>query len=353
MADYFLQHANTWNQKDTLYGRYLSEKIDGMRCFWDGGYSIGKLAKDIVFANVALDTKDFECTGLWSRQRKVINAPKWFTDLLPRGVCLDGELVVFGPDGTPLWDQTISACRKHVPVSYEWERVRYCIFDSPEIHTVLPPNWRFGWARQEYNWFTAMRRLNQLAKDHGWNYSEGHTSVNLQPPHPDFGGTGWCVPEKPSMISIMPQILLGSDWKEYIEARLAVAHEGLMARGTGDWAQKRSSLLLKIKKYEDGEATIIGYQAGAGKYEDMLGSLTCSFKTPGGVVTVNMSGMTDEMRQLTGRTGFLTPGTQVPEYVRSTYFKRGQVVNFQYRYLSAKDGVPVEPRFKRIRDTMD
>ena len=45
----------------------MSEKFDGIRCFWDGEH-------------------------LYSRNGKLIQSPTWFYEQLPRGVALDGEL---------------------------------------------------------------------------------------------------------------------------------------------------------------------------------------------------------------------------------------------------------------------
>jgi hypothetical protein len=47
--------------------RWLSEKLDGVRAFWDG-------------------------VRLYSKQGHVLHAPKWFSNFLPKNVALDGEL---------------------------------------------------------------------------------------------------------------------------------------------------------------------------------------------------------------------------------------------------------------------
>ena len=48
-------------------GWLMSEKLDGVRCFWNG-------------------------TSLWSRNGLEFEAPQWFKDELPSNLALDGEL---------------------------------------------------------------------------------------------------------------------------------------------------------------------------------------------------------------------------------------------------------------------
>ncbi len=95
----FLLLAKTLNfDKHDLTGWYLSEKLDGTRCFWDGGISRGLITKDVPWANI-LHPRTGEpkkkikpySTGLWSRYGNPIIAPEWFLNQLP--CCpLDGEL---------------------------------------------------------------------------------------------------------------------------------------------------------------------------------------------------------------------------------------------------------------------
>jgi len=39
------------------------------------------------------------------------------------------------------------------------------------------------------------------------------------------------------------------------------------------YERKRSGFLLKVKKFDDDEATIIGYEEGTGKYKKMMGAV--------------------------------------------------------------------------------
>jgi DNA ligase-1 len=83
-------------------GWLVSEKLDGIRAIWDG--------EELV-----------------SRGGDTINAPAWFTHLLPVGICLDGE--IYGGIGTLNFVQGI--IRRKVPTDADWQRVRLHVFDAP------------------------------------------------------------------------------------------------------------------------------------------------------------------------------------------------------------------------------
>ncbi|MGO9107157.1 MAG: hypothetical protein ACLQDH_13660, partial [Dissulfurispiraceae bacterium] len=95
----FLQLADHYDPfKSNVAGWYISEKLDGTRCFWDGGLSRGLPPESVPWASVT-DPKTGErkakikpiATGLWSRYGNPIMAPDWWLNRLP--ACpLDGEL---------------------------------------------------------------------------------------------------------------------------------------------------------------------------------------------------------------------------------------------------------------------
>lgn len=94
--------ANVWSDSIDPSGWWMSEKLDGVRTYWDG-----------------------DC--LTTRRGNVIRAPRSFRDALPR-MALDGELwieraafqrtvsVVRGPEGSP-----------------GWSSVRFIAFDAPGL----------------------------------------------------------------------------------------------------------------------------------------------------------------------------------------------------------------------------
>ena len=95
----FLQLADHYDpHKHDVAGWFVSEKLDGTRCFWDGGLTRGLPTEQVPWASI-IDPKTGEkkakikpvATGLWSRYGNPIMAPDWWLNQLP--ACpLDGEL---------------------------------------------------------------------------------------------------------------------------------------------------------------------------------------------------------------------------------------------------------------------
>ena len=79
----------------------VSEKLDGVRAFWDG-------------------------TALRTRNGNTINAPAWFVEGFPAGA-LDGELWI----GRGKFDALSGAVRRQVPDDAEWRQIRYLVFELP------------------------------------------------------------------------------------------------------------------------------------------------------------------------------------------------------------------------------
>ena len=90
-------------RSDTDVTRYLvSEKLDGVRAFWDG-------------------------RALVSRGGHVINAPAWFVEHFPARA-LDGELWA----GRGQFERTSATVRRQMPDDAEWRQLRYMIFELPQ-----------------------------------------------------------------------------------------------------------------------------------------------------------------------------------------------------------------------------
>jgi len=94
--------AEKWTPGVDPTGWWMSEKLDGVRAYWNG-------------------------EAFYSRNGNMFAAPAWFTDLLPSNVSLDGELYV----GPGLFDETISIVRSGTPDPVRWKKIRYMVFDLP------------------------------------------------------------------------------------------------------------------------------------------------------------------------------------------------------------------------------
>jgi DNA ligase-1 len=94
--------ANSWENDVDLTGWWMSEKLDGVRAWWDG--------------------KQF-----LSRQGNVYHAPDWFVAGLP-SVPLDGELWL----DRKAFQRTVSIVRRQ-DKSDHWREIKYLLFDAPGI----------------------------------------------------------------------------------------------------------------------------------------------------------------------------------------------------------------------------
>lgn len=92
--------AHVWENDVDLKGWWMSEKLDGVRAYWDGKRFLSRLGN-------------------------VYNAPAWFTKGLP-GTPLDGELWV----GRKRFQRCVSIVRRQEEHD-EWREVRYLVFDAP------------------------------------------------------------------------------------------------------------------------------------------------------------------------------------------------------------------------------
>ncbi|VTR99251.1 DNA ligase [Tuwongella immobilis] len=93
--------AESWDNAADLSGWWMSEKLDGVRAFWDG--------------------KQF-----LSRQGNFYHAPDWFLDGLPE-TPLDGELWI----ARKAFQRTVGIVRRQDKTDL-WKDVRFLIFDAPQ-----------------------------------------------------------------------------------------------------------------------------------------------------------------------------------------------------------------------------
>lgn len=93
--------ANVYHDRLELADYWVSEKLDGVRAYWDG-------------------------THLVSRNGNIFHAPRWFTEGFP-AVPLDGELWM----GRGTFAALSGAVRRLEPVDADWRKIRYMVFDLP------------------------------------------------------------------------------------------------------------------------------------------------------------------------------------------------------------------------------
>jgi len=104
--------AHTWTNDVELAGWWMSEKLDGVRAYWDG-------------------------TQLLSRLGNVLHAPDWFVEQLP-ATPLDGELWL----ARKSFQRTVSIVRRQ-DKSDHWKEISYLIFDAPAQETAFEDRMKF------------------------------------------------------------------------------------------------------------------------------------------------------------------------------------------------------------------
>ncbi|MGR3173988.1 MAG: DNA ligase [Candidatus Scalindua sp.] len=256
--------AHRWDEETDIKGWWMSEKLDGVRGYWTG--------KEMV-----------------SRAGNSFHAPEWYTRNFP-SIPLDGELWT----GRGQFSELVSIVRRSPDkkrrgqegADTDWRKVRYFIFDAPQIEGGFEKRLEFAhrWFREHPNQFVEMME-QQICE------GEEHLRRKLREIE-----------------------LLGG--------------EGLMLRRPDSpYTIGRSYNLLKVKTYEDTEATVISRLPGSGRNAGRLGSLLVEL--PNGI-------------QFKIGTGFSDQERDNPPPV-------GSIITFKY-YGFYKSGIPKFASFLRVRE---
>lgn len=268
----FLMMGKHWNpDRDSLINTYFSEKLDGERCWWDGGVTRGMLVRSIPFANVAKDKKDYVSTGLWSKYAKPISAPDWFLNSLPKE-SMDGELWL----GRGRLEETVSIISRDMP-DERWKGIKYRLIDLPGVLDVLTPgrinNQNFKKQIDCYDWAGRVGFKLESSKLFDYNV------IRMSREFKDM----WLPQER---LPLQREAALARV-RECLAEVDANGGEGLMLRHAGStWFPKRMDYLLKVKTYEESIGIVVGINPGEGKHSGRMGSLvvrvgdiTCSVGT--------------------------------------------------------------------------
>jgi len=184
-----------------------------------------------------------------SRGGNIYHAPQWFINALPTQK-LDGELWI----ARQKFELTVSTVRDNIPDEKAWKLVKFMIFDMPELPSSFD------------------ERLIQMKE----------TVKRINKPWVKIVNQ-WKTPDHPTLMN-------------ELESFTKAGAEGLMLhKGSSLYQGKRSGDLLKVKAFEDAEATVIKHIKGRGKYKNMLGAMVV--KIPGGTQFKIGSGFTDAERQ--------------------------------------------------------
>jgi DNA ligase-1 len=217
--------------------------------------------------------------NLWSRKGTAIQAPDYFLAELPKDIALDGELWI----GRGKFEATISTVLSQVP-DERWKQVRFMVFDAPQATGTFEQRTKF---LQD-----TLPKENQFAKLVAQYRCEG---------------TAHLLAERDRVVR--------------------EGGEGLMLRKPeSEYETRRSPTLLKVKPFDDAEATVIAHLPGKGKFAGKLGALR--MRMPDGA-------------QFSLGTGFTDADRESPPAI-------GTVITYRFRGLTSK-GLPRFPSFVRVR----
>ncbi len=256
-----LMLANSYYEDIHIPDYWVSEKLDGVRAYWDGAQLI-------------------------SRQGTVFAVPDWLKAQLPSEP-LDGELWM----GRGQFEATSAAVRRLKPQDDEWRKIRLMVFDMPQVGGDFDQ--RLQYMRALFATFNPIDTPNLALIEQ----------------------------EKLPNQKILMQRL---------DAVVRAGGEGLMLHlGRAPYRGVRSDDLLKLKRFEDAEATVLAHIAGTGKYQGMMGALLV--QTSAGV-------------QFKIGTGFSDAERRNPPPI-------GSQITYRYRSMTSK-GVPRFASFMRVREVL-
>jgi len=297
---------------------YVSEKLDGIRGFWDGGISVGT---DALLWPWYTGATEREATGLWSRYGKVIDCPRSWSSRLPP-FCLDGEL--YGGRGQFQSTSSIVRTYKANCRPDQWEKIALVAFDSPPPDIFLQTGRVNNNVVKEFNFDATKARKAGLLQNFKNCLGRGCTFYEV---------VKYC--RSPAARELecptfrFHEQLEIQAWERF-DALLAsiktTGGEGLMLRDKAStWEPKRSTMLLKAKPVEEVEGIVVSTKPGKGKHRGVIGSLG---------VRVTLNGV-----EQIASAGGLTDADRKEDWI-------GRVVTIKYRELT-DDGMPKEARLKK------
>jgi DNA ligase-1 len=234
---------------------YLSQKLNGWRCLYDGGITRGLRVYQVPWVKNTRYGAELS-TGLWTLGRssgpQPIFCPVNWTQDWP-SIPFDGELwhksddISFvksicgqGPKGIfdPRWSEITYQVFGYKP---------FCLWPA-SMETRVPNKFLF------YNNVSWLERQRNL--------------------------TGILDPQTVEHVHLLPQYKVRdlNDAIKCKETMFSSAEGVMLANPQAEYQLKRSSELLKVKDFFDIEVEIIGHAEGAGKHQDRLGALRCRVK---------------------------------------------------------------------------
>lgn len=226
--------------------------------------------------------------GHWDGKRLVSKngneffAPSWFIDKFP-STPLEGELWI----SRGQFQQTVSTVSKNTPDD-SWKNIKFMIFDLPNSPLSFEQR------------VDQIKHLIEASNSEYLKFVEQLTFKDNQ------------------------------QLQQYFDHIVALGGEGVMLHKKASYYEiGRTHNVLKLKAFQDAEATVIGYTQGKGKYLGLLGALIV--KTSSGKTFKVGTGFTKEQRK------------NPPDI--------GAIITYKYWGFTNK-GIPKFASFLRVRKTL-
>jgi len=169
---------------------------------------------------------------MYTRNGNTFQPPGWFKKALPTDMTLDGELWSKRAD----FQKIVSIVRRQ-DENEEWKNIKYMVFDAPLMKG------------------TFKQRLDKIKKIFDKLHKEDPATAFLQ------------LVEHQEVTSM-------EHMTKELDRVTGAGGEGVMIKDPNSkYENKRSNYLLKVKKFEDAEATVVGHQKGTGRCSDMCGAI--------------------------------------------------------------------------------
>lgn len=351
----FLQLAKTYDpQKYDVSGFFISEKLDGTRCFWDGGITRGLPTTSVPWASVTHPKTGLRkskikpiSTGLWSRYGNPIMAPDWWLNQLP--CCfLDGEL--WAGRGQFQLNRSIVAGDEPDP---RFDQIVFAVYSSPAFDRV------FGTGEIKNSNFIANFDLESM---YAWVDQNSKIELQLINSKATFeqelkflnealdNGSGSVYLHKQIRL---PDSNVDETINRYLDDVVEGGGEGVIIRNPESiWTPKRVKDVLKYKPFLDAEGALVGFTSGretdkGSKLKGLIGALILDYQGN----RLELSGLTDSEREFATEDmtshAFKNPGIDMPSHFCGRFFKVGDTISFKYRELTDA-GIPKEARYFRI-----
>lgn len=262
--------AHSWDEEQDMSGWWMSEKLDGVRAYWDG-------------------------TRLLSRLGNEFFAPAWWLKGFPKEP-LDGELWI----GRGMFQTIVGTVKRHDGGDL-WKQIKYLVFDAPGDY--------YGDYLRANGPLTFEKRLEYAAR------------ATLKAPVISLVKQTRCRDNHHLRCS------LGEIIKQRGEGLMLRQPESL-------YVPKRSNTLLKVKTTQTAEGVVVGHEPGKGKHQGRMGALIVSLRPISascqGIKLVNGP----LMKLMQAKDDTVNVGTGFTDHERENPPKIGSVITYRFQELT-------------------